>query len=336
MPLFLDTREKENFTIYRRCHPVGQDFFWALCNRVDQRAASPGHHGDGREAQWWFSAAEFLTDAAMTHALKPSPTVAAWLRTEVLSLIRRPVSDWVGPPFRNHSDDTEPVGHLETAHLTWGTAVVLDLAGDIFSDSERTEIETILRERGIPMCRRWLDRNHHLSHWRCVLGAGVAVAAAVLDDRAERERAVADYRLSLQIFQSDGSHGESLQYANSAAYTLMLAREALLRRDPALASRLPAEPWNRMPRWQTASLFYQKPLAGWARSQGPAAPTSTTVRPCFGLPAISSCIWRVAKKRFAPAKRDWPAGFSIRFMPGTPPWARMIAPRLDFSTTGDF
>lgn len=263
MPLFLDTREKENFTIYRRCHPVGQDFFWALCNRVDQRAASPGHHGDGREAQWWFSAAEFLTDAAMTHALKPSPTVAAWLRTEVLSLIRRPVSDWVGPPFRNHSDDTEPVGHLETAHLTWGTAVVLDLAGDIFSDSERTEIETILRERGIPMCRRWLDRNHHLSHWRCVLGAGVAVAAAVLDDRAERERAVADYRLSLQIFQSDGSHGESLQYANSAAYTLMLAREALLRRDPALASRLPAEPWNRMPRWQTASLFYQKPLAGW-------------------------------------------------------------------------
>lgn len=177
-------------------------------------------------------------------------------------MIRRPVSDWVGPLFRNH-DTKEPLGHLETAHLTWGTAVALDLAGDIFTESEKQEVGDIMRERGLPMCRRWLDQNHHLANWRCVLGAGVAVAAAVLNDRAEMKRAVADYQLSLQIFQPDGSYGESLQYANYAAYTLMLAREALLRRDPTLASQLPADPWDRMPRWQAASLFYQKPLSGW-------------------------------------------------------------------------
>ncbi len=262
MPLFLTSSERDSFHAFRRAHAVGQDLHWALLNRAEARAASPGHHGPAAESEWWFSVAEYLTDAAMAHALHSSERLAAWIRAETLSLVRRPVADWVGPTFRNHGTP-EPMGHLETAHLSWAVAVALDLAADLFTDAEREEIRACLRERAIPMCRRWLDRHHHLANWRCVLGAGAAVAAAVLDDREEIARCVADYQLSLHVFQPDGSYAESLQYSNYAAYTLMLAREALLRRDPALADKLPAAPWNHLPRWQAASLFYRKPLSRW-------------------------------------------------------------------------
>jgi len=77
------------------------------------------------------------------------------------------------------------------------------------------------------------------------------------------KRAVREYQICLQMFQSDGSCGESLQYGNYACYALMLAREALIRRNPDLTCLLPASPWNKMPRWQAASLFYRKPLSGW-------------------------------------------------------------------------
>jgi hypothetical protein len=261
MSLFLTENEKSAFHDYRKQNPLGQDLFWALLNRTEARARHPGLTGPEGGAEWWFCAAEYLSDAAMAHALKPSASLAAWLRNTTLDLGRRPESDWVGPPFRPHA--IRPVrGNLETAHLTWGVAVALDLAGDIFTEAEREEIRATLRDRAIPLCREWLANNNHLANWRCILGAGEAVAAAVLDDREAMQRAVREYRISLQIFQDDGSYGESLQYSNYPALHLLLAREALVRRDPSLAGELPTYPWNLLPRWYAASLFYVKPLGG--------------------------------------------------------------------------
>jgi len=265
MSLFLTEEEKAAFAVFRKSVTTGQDLFWALAQRVEKRTASPGLHGHEEESNWWFCAAEYLTDAAMLQALKPSELIEAWLRDVTLSLARRPEDDWIGPSFRDHA--TRPArGHLETAHLSWAVAVALDLAPGAFTDSEHREIRELLKKRAIPMCRRWLDANRHMANWRCVLGAGVAVAAAVLDDKDEMDLAIKDYQLHAQAFQSDGSYGESLQYANYAAYTLMLSREALIRRNPDLEADLPADPWARLPNWQAASLFYRKPLSGWGAS----------------------------------------------------------------------
>lgn len=261
MSLFLTDFERQAFHKFRKEHLVGEDLFWALLNRVSDRTSVPGLSVRNGTSHWWSSAAEFLSDAAMVHALKPTPAGAAWVRDGTLSLVRRPEEDWVGPEFRTHSAGPA-MGHLETAHLSWAVAVALDLAEEVFSPQEAEEIRSILRERGIPMCRRWLDSNTRLANWRCVLGAGVAVAAAVLDIGEEIDRAVDDYNLNIQSFQPDGSYGESLQYGNYAAYNLMLTREALLRRNPALEAKLPLAPWGKLPRWQAASLFYRKPLFG--------------------------------------------------------------------------
>jgi hypothetical protein len=68
-------------------------------------------------------------------------------------------------------------------------------------------------------------------------------------------------------FQPDGSYGESLQYGNYAAFSLVLAREALLRAG--VASPLPLEPWVGYVRWAAHSFFYNKPLSGWGPSARP-------------------------------------------------------------------
>ncbi|MFA6962707.1 MAG: heparinase II/III family protein [Opitutaceae bacterium] len=263
MPLFLSESERTALAAASSKDPV-RPFYWALINRVERRAASPGLGDHGVTADWWHHAAEYLTDAAMVHATlyKPSLAVDAWLRDVTLSIARRPVDDWIGPSFRDH-DSKPPSGHLETAHLTWGVAVVLDLAADLFTESERIELSTTLSEKGLVLCANWLDSNHHLANWRCVLNAGLAVAAAVLDDKPSIDRAAAEFHRCADIFQPDGSYAESIQYGNYAAYCMMIAREALVRRDPALDSILPLAPYAKKPRWDAASFFYQKPLSGW-------------------------------------------------------------------------
>lgn len=268
MSLFLSNNEKQTFHEYRRQDPLGQEMFWALLNRVEARARHPGLDVSESGERWWFCAAEYLSDAAMAHALKPSESIARWLRSTTLDVVRRSEDDWIGPFFRDHQSQPRR-GHLETAHLSWGVAVVLDLAGEIFTDAEREEIRTALRERAIPLCHEWLATNNHLANWRCVLGAGEAVAAAVLNDRSAMERAVREYNISLQIYQNDGSYGESLQYSNYPTLHLMLTREALVRRDPSLADQLPTAPWNQLPRWYASSLFYVKPLSGWGAAPRP-------------------------------------------------------------------
>lgn len=268
MSLFLSPSEAEAFHHLRKSDPVAQEMFWALLNRVDQRVRKPGLIGPEGGADWWFCVAEYLSDAAMAYALKPSENTAAWLRSTTLDVVRRGVEDWVGPHFRDHQARPHR-GHLETSHLSWSVSSALDLAPDVFTETERMEIAAVLRDRAIPLCREWLENNNHMANWRCVLAAGEAVAAAVLDERDAIERAVREYEINLQSFQEDGSYGESLQYSNYPALHLMLAREALMRRDPGLAAKLPAAPWALLPRWYAASLLYVKPLDGWGAAPRP-------------------------------------------------------------------
>ncbi|GHB92472.1 hypothetical protein GCM10007047_04500 [Cerasicoccus arenae] len=198
----------------------------------------------------------------MSLALKGDTSVKAWLRSATLAVVRCSLDEWVGPWFRDHSSEPRQ-GHLETAHLSWAVAVVLDLQANIFSEEEQVEIREALREKGIGLCSRWLERNSQFMNWRCVLTGGVAVAAAVLGDESGIEQGITNYKQCVQMFQGDGSHGESLQYGNYAAYPLMLTWEALVRARPALASELPLAPMVHMPCWQATSLFYMKPLSGW-------------------------------------------------------------------------
>ena len=260
--LFLSDAEREAVRTAGHKPPLNQ-FYWALLGRAQELAGSPGLTRPGR-GEWWHQAADGVTDVAMAHALKPADDIGAWLRDATLSIVRRPADEWVGPWFRDH-ELAPPVGNLETAHLCLAVAAALDLAPGVFSEAERDEAATVLREQGAPMCLRWLDRANHLNNWRCILAMGLAVAAAYLDDGPLMQRAAEEFDLCKQAFQPDGSYGESLQYGNYAAWGLMLIYEALVRRRPALANNLSLEPYARYPRWAAYSMFYNKPLSGWGQ-----------------------------------------------------------------------
>ena len=262
MSVYLSDEARLAIVEARRSGDLFVNRFWtALISRTARRAASPGLYDLGEDAQWWYPAGEYLSDGAMAHALEPTENLAAWLRDVGLAVARRPEADWVGPWYRDH--DTQPtIGHLETAHLCWGMAAVLDLAPDVFSASEGDEILEALTSKGIVFCRRWLDRNSHLANWRSVLVAGVAAAAAVTGDRQSLAYAAEETLIGAQAFQPDGSYAESLQYANYLALALMISFESITGALPELQPAGPEVQAQLMP-WFVQSMLYPSPLDGW-------------------------------------------------------------------------
>ncbi|MFM2081564.1 MAG: hypothetical protein RL380_255, partial [Verrucomicrobiota bacterium] len=145
--LFLSATERARIQSSSETSPTAE-LLSAIEARVKLRAKTPGLADETATTQWWYHTGEYLTDAALIHAVRPSPEVDAWLRAVVLDIATRPLADWAGPPFRNFTGK-ELVGSLETAHLTWGVAIAYDLASDLFTPAEREQITTALREKGM-------------------------------------------------------------------------------------------------------------------------------------------------------------------------------------------
>ena len=239
-------------------------FFHALQKRVYQRVSWENLLGPNATTIWWHSTAEYLSDAAMSYALKPTPELADWLKRESLEIVRKSNYEWVGPEFRDHAEPF--TGHLETAHLCWGISAVYDLAKKAFSENEQHEIKTALQEKGIVLCRRWLDKNIHLANWRSILFSGAMVSAVVVEDEKTVNELLPEFELCQNALQEDGSYGESLQYGNYLLLALTFAKEAVQRKYPKIhhpAKRRTAFNNYHYVNWFATSMFYTKPLQGW-------------------------------------------------------------------------
>lgn len=263
--IFLTEEEKTRLQNISSTSPTAA-LLSAMQARVQKRAASVSFSDPSTTNQWWHHAGEYLTDAALIHAVRPSEEADAWLRASILTLIRRPVADWSGPAFRNYNGGIM-TGALETAHLAWGIGIAFDLGQDLFTESEKTEILETLYEKGLEPCRRYLDRTGSFNNWNIVLLAGYTVSAAILGDKEAIAYAKEWIPIACDHFQKDGSYGESLQYANYAAYSLTLAHETLLRLFPPMSTSF--SPYGRMAEWASQALFYRKPLQGWPLNNWP-------------------------------------------------------------------
>ncbi|GAB3180614.1 heparinase II/III domain-containing protein [Telluribacter humicola] len=236
-------------------------FFDALHQRVYRRVRRKQLQEAEDTTAWYYPAAEYLSDAAMLYALQPEADLAGWIRVQALQIAGASLYDWVGPAFRSHAEPLS--GHLETAHLCWALASVLDLAEPVFSENELAEVKKALQEKGILLCRCWLSANSHLANWRGILTSGLLVAAVVLDDEETVDGTLAEWQTCTQAFQPDGSYAESLQYGNYLAYALMLSYEAVARKYPQKAEGLDVAAYARGIRWIASSMFYAKPMTGW-------------------------------------------------------------------------
>ncbi len=260
MPIFLNDTEK---TIILREITNEQSaislFFGALQKRVYERVSWANLLGPNATTIWWHSAAEYLSDAALSYALRPTEELGQWLQKETLNIIRKDLYEWVGPEFRDHSDPF--TGHLETAHLSWGVSVVYDLAKNAFDESQQQEIRTALRNKALLLCRRWLTQNYHLANWRSILFSGAMVAAVVLEEEQIIGELLPEFELCQDALQEDGSYGESLQYANYLLLALTFAKEAILRKYSYL--KQPIFDVHNTINWFATSMFYTKSLEGW-------------------------------------------------------------------------
>lgn len=232
--------------------------------RVYKRANSISFDDKSASTEWWHHASEYLTDAALIHAIRPSEKSDAWLRSSILEIVRRPNVDWTGPGFRGGGDG--PIfGTLETAHLAWGVGLAFDMSSDLFTSSETEEIKTAIREKGLIPCRKYLDKTNFFHNWNCVLLAGFSVSATVLEDEESIKFANAWMPIAIDHFQKDGSYGESLQYGNYAAYSVMIAQEALLRYSNSKGINKPItlDSYGKIVNWSAYAFVYKKPLSGW-------------------------------------------------------------------------
>jgi len=67
--------------------------------RVYKRAQTPGLNDPSATTEWWHHAAEYLTDAALIHVVRPSVEADEWLRTAVMDIVHRSVAEWAGLRF---------------------------------------------------------------------------------------------------------------------------------------------------------------------------------------------------------------------------------------------
>ncbi|MFA9480326.1 heparinase II/III family protein [Phycisphaerales bacterium AB-hyl4] len=260
MSIFLNEQEAQWWKANKGSDPAAS-LRWSMLQRADERATRPGLMDEHATVDWWHLIVEYLAEAAMAYRLQPSEQVGRWVVGVVNDVVRRDESDWVGPWFRDHSLKPSS-GWLETAHVCVAVAAAIDLAGGAFTEAELTEARQVLGERGVPLCTRWLDQDMYFNQ-RCILGAGLAAAAVAAEEAAGIERATREFQLCTDMFQPDGSYGESSQYASYAAWGMMVMYESLVRHDEALAEQLSIDRYARCVRWWAANLMYLKPMSGW-------------------------------------------------------------------------
>ena len=243
--------------------PEYSNLYWGILNRVQKYCDSPGLADFNTNTDWWHHATEYLSEAAWVYKFThKNDKLKNWLRSVTLELIERSDDDWIGPFFRNHQN-TPPCGNLETAHLSIAVSLVLDLCPEIFSVEELKKIKEKLTHSVIPLCMNWLKNNHHLANWRCILLAGVAVSAAVIDDCKTLDYVLEEYKLCMNVVQPDGSYAESLQYGNYCYWGLMFTYESLVRNNFELRNDVSVEPYSKAIKWFVHSFFYNKTLDGW-------------------------------------------------------------------------
>ena len=258
MSLFLSNDERKFFDSIGS-DPIFANSYWALFTRVTDRVNSTVYGDKETTTAFWHNVAEYLGDAAFLGAQRNDDSIKKYVKKIAIDIANMPQDSWIGPVFRQR---TYPLrGHLETSHLSIALSLALDLCKDAFTEQEYAFCAQSLKENGIFLCKRWLDKTEHfVNNWNAVLAAGVAVPAAVLGLKDELEFCTKYLAQISELLQSDGSYGEGLQYGNYYLWAFLLANEAVVRAGYPSAS---LERAGKYLEYAHYNLLMNKPLSGW-------------------------------------------------------------------------
>lgn len=261
MSIFMTQKELDRIRENRNAQTQLGTLYRALKNRTARNTSEPALVQSSDTQQWWHLVWERIRDAASVYAVEPEETLGVWVHDRVMELTALPEDAWVGPWFRPRLDP--PRGALETAHIVNAIADAYDLCPQLFSDEDKNTILDAMRQRGLPMCRRFMQavQRSWQNNWSCVIAGGFATAAVLLNDKEAVEEAVSYYCHCMSFYDADG-YGESLQYGNYASLSLSHMRDVLVRYDASLAEQLPLDCIANTVRWAVSSFLYMKPLGG--------------------------------------------------------------------------
>lgn len=170
------------------------------------------------------------------------PGYAQTLRAIVRDLANRSLDWWQGPHYPNrprtqvYHGETVLVGELETAQLTMGLALILDIAGEALDQDTRALALSMLEERACLLLGnsvRFQSERWVMNHL-CVNAVGWLLALLMLPqekaNRVDIDRATQALSLWIGNLEADGSYGEGFHYWAYPVNCLFFGLQALARR----------------------------------------------------------------------------------------------------------
>jgi Heparinase II/III-like protein. len=154
-----------------------------------------------------------LEDLALFYLFSGHKELGQFIRGHVLQITELPFDFWMHAELHGYNPDF-PIGHLETSALCSAITVSLAAAKDLFSEAERTGIESALKEKGLIPCANWFITTSNVNNnFVAVIGSAAYHTAKYLRDK-EREDLAMNRLVSYveSSIESDGSYGEGVGY----------------------------------------------------------------------------------------------------------------------------
>lgn len=258
MGLFVNKEQKEKMDNLIKTDSRFSQLWNDYCGRVATYTGTSELVKMYDVTKWWHVIWERIGDAAFVYFMNGDEKAGAFVHDSVMhTCLKRKPEEWIGPFFRAVED--EPIGKLETAHISCAICAAYDMCPDLFSQEEKDIITGLLKERILPWCKRFVEKPGKINNWRMVLLNGYATAACVLKDDEAVDWAAEKFNFLTKAYNSD-SYGESVQYSNYASLNLTHSYEVMTSYRPELAKKLDNSYQANMIKWYALSLMYMKPL----------------------------------------------------------------------------
>ena len=267
---FLVTEKERKFIIEAKKEKNSRvsEMWGILSEKVYHNIGSSVFEAD-EDTDWWRSVSK-LSDAGFVHCIEPDEKLGCWIRENVMSVIRKPLDEWIGPWFRKRT--TPPKGTLETSHICVAVVNAVDMNEELFTQEEMEEIKTALREKGLMLCQNWMNGSYsaasHINNWFVVLLTGMAAVCAFLGEEEKFDKIAEMYDYASQLFNRD-SYGETLGYWSYAAVNMVKVREYATRYKAEAGEKMDTEVYSRAIPWAVSGYLYNRKLEGWEDPEYP-------------------------------------------------------------------
>ena len=261
MKAFIDTKQAERLRGNLKEDSLQSHLYKVLKDRTLRNTREDRLVQSADTQEWYHLVWERMSDAAFLYYMEKDAALGRWIHDRTMEIVNLPLDAWIGPWFRRRESE-KPIGALETSHITLAVCEAYVNAEDIFTEAEKEQIRQALRDKGLLLCRRFLDKRWEaraVHNWFIVILNGFCTAAAVLGLQDEIAFALEMEEVCSRVYNID-SYGESVQYSNYASLHFRYMHRVLVQSGYATKEELHPECYMRLMKWYAYSFQRMKYL----------------------------------------------------------------------------